>query len=121
MSESARGGESGRGAGCTTNRENCAQDSPPWLMILFCWPSATEGSMKEIMHVSQSEQQPQRPVLHLSDMLADVGSASPRAEEERVFNTPRTVVLCLSLPSHVNKVNEACRAKGLCDTSSDGF
>lgn len=77
--------------------------------------------MKEIMHVSQSEQQPQRPVLHLSDMLADVGSASPRAEEERVFNTPRTVVLCLSLPSHVNKVNEACRAKGLCDTSSDGF
>ena len=87
MSESARGGESGRGAGCTTNRENCAQDSPPWLMILFCWPSATEGSMKEIMHVSQSEQQPQRPVLHLSDMLADVGSASPRAEEERVFDT----------------------------------
>ena len=63
--------------------------------------------MQEIMHVSQSEQQPQRPVLHLSDMLADVGSASPRAEEE-CQHAPRTVVLCLSLPSHVvNKVNEA--------------
>ena len=35
--------------------------------------------MKEIMHVSQSEQQPQRPVLHLSDMLAGDRSVSLRA------------------------------------------
>jgi len=59
--------------------------SPPELMILFCWPSATEGMMQEMQHVSQSEQQLQRPVLHLSDMLVDVGSASPRASG-RVFN-----------------------------------
>ena len=43
------------------------------------------------------------------------------AQRKSDQHTPRTVVLCLSLPSHVNKVNEACRAKGLCDTSSDGF
>ena len=53
--------------------------------------------MKEIMHVSQSEQQPQGPVLHLSDMLADVGSASPRAEEERVFNTLLEQRCCVSV------------------------
>ena len=38
--------------------------------------------MQEMQHVSQSEQQLQRPVLHLSDILADVWSAGPRAQEE---------------------------------------
>ena len=52
--------------------------------------------MKEIMHVSQSEQQPQRPVLHLSDMLADVGSASPRAEEERSTHSSNSSVMSQS-------------------------
>ena len=37
--------------------------SPPELMILFCWPSATEGMMQEMQHVS-ARAALQRPVLH---------------------------------------------------------
>ena len=67
--------------------------------------------MKEIMHVSQSEQQPHRPVLHLSYMLADVGSASPRAEEERVFNKLLEHRCCVSVfhPTSTKSTKPAAR------------
>ena len=48
-------------------------------MILFCEPSMAPGRQHACMQVSQSEKQPQRPVLHLSDMLAGDRSVSLRA------------------------------------------
>ena len=76
-----------------------------------------------VQHVSMSEQQPQRPVLHLSDILADVWSAGP-VHRKSVQQAPRVVLLFLK--SHVScqrsqQVKPAARrVADLCDTSSVG-
>jgi hypothetical protein len=64
-----------------TNRGQIVSNyySQPWWMILFCEPSMAPGRQHACMQVSQSEKQPQRPVLHLSDMLAGDRSVSLRA------------------------------------------